>query len=128
VNAIDEAGGVVLHNAPGIPMFYGGLLLAEIASPVSFARGTPSSGASFNLGKWALYNMWFITLLDTKNPGRVLVAPSDQWTRGYGMKVRQHMAKATGMNHDLREAATMLFFHSIYPQPWVSLTTYIERL
>lgn len=130
VYCIREDGGIIYNGDPGPPPIPStvDLLLCEIASPTSFGRGGAREGTMFNLAKWAIYNVSMITWLDAMEPARLLVAPSNVWTKGYTAKARQALAGATAKNHDLRECQAMIYMYKLDPKPWVSLTEYLENL
>ena len=87
----------------------------------------------YQLAKWAIWNVAQATNLDFWMDGRgdsgvVLVAPSNIWTKGYELKARHAMARATSKQKDLRECETMIWFHSHHPANWVKLPDYLESL
>ncbi len=104
-----------------------GIVLFEIASYVSFNRGAGSHAAMGQLAKWALWNVAQAAMLhqQTGIGVRILVSPSNVWTRGYALDVRHKMAIATEKKKDLREAEAMLWFYAHRPQDWVPLPDFL---
>lgn len=103
-----------------------GTVLYEIAGP-AYAR-IDSRGATAQQTRWAIYNAAWAAKIDRLNPGRVLVAPSSKWTKGYDVKTRHALAKAKGKNKDIRECESMLWFFAQNPAAWAPLSTYLENL
>jgi hypothetical protein len=105
-------------------------VLFEIASPVSFNRSPGSDASVYHLARWAIWNVaWALRTeawLGEKH--RLLVAPSNVWTKGHTEKVRHSVAGCKLAKKDLRECEAMLFFHRLHPESWVDLGTYLRSL
>jgi hypothetical protein len=109
------------------------VLLFEIASPVSFNRGAAGHGAMTNLAKWALWNMAWGAKLNAMlawvdQDHRLLVAPSNVWTKGYEEKARHKMCGAVRKKKDLRECEAMIWFYKHDPKAWKTLPDYLAGL
>jgi hypothetical protein len=114
------------HEAQHITTF-----LFEIASPVSFNRGAAGHAAMYQLAKWAIWNSACaatLALLIARGGGTLLVAPSDEWTRGFDLKTRHAMAKCKQPKKDLRECECMIFMFKHRPQAWKPLPEYLASL
>ncbi len=103
-------------------------VLFEIASPTSAKRGGENAGQQYQLARWSIWNVANATMLLATAGAKLLVAPSNLWTKGYALEDRHAIAKATASTKDLRECQTMLYFHTIHPKPWVPLAAYLESL
>jgi hypothetical protein len=108
------------------------IILFEIASPVSFNRAAGSHAAMYQLAKWALWNvsqaMRLHMFLKSITTTKFLVAPSNEWTRGYDLKTRHAMARCQSKKKDLRECEAMMFFFAHYPQAWRPMPDYLAGL
>lgn len=107
-------------------------ILFEIASPVSFNRGASGHAAMTQLAKWAIWNaaqaMRLHMFAWNRGFQRVLVSPSNVWTRGYDLKTRHALAKCKQPKKDLRECEAMLWFYRQRPQDWKPLPEYLATL
>ncbi len=106
-------------------------VLFEIASPVSFNRGAAGHAAMTQLAKWAIWNAacaQHMHLFMCRPGRRVLVSPSNVWTKGYDLKTRHAMAKAKLAKKDLRECEAMIFMYKHDPDAWKPLPEYLATL
>ncbi len=106
-------------------------VLFEIASPVSFNRGAAGHAAMTQLAKWAIWNAAQAANLVHLNAAfgiRVLVAPSNVWTKGYDLHTRHAMAKCVQKKKDLRECEAMIFMYRHAPALWKPLPEYLATL
>jgi hypothetical protein len=106
-------------------------VLFEIASPVSFNRAAGSHAAMYQLAKWAIWNTacaQHMHLFHCRPGKRVLVAPSDQWTKGFDLKTRHAMCHAKQPKKDLRECEAMIWFYHHDPAAWKPLPDYLSQL
>jgi hypothetical protein len=109
------------------------LILFEIASPVSFNRGASGHAAMYQLAKWAIWNTAWASRIDQSlrlahTGTRMLVSPSDEWTRGFDLKTRHAMAKCKQPKKDLRECEAMIWFYRARPACWKPLPDYLATL
>ncbi|MEY2653886.1 MAG: hypothetical protein RLZZ524_914, partial [Pseudomonadota bacterium] len=105
------------------------IVLFEIASPVSFNRGAAGHAAMTQLAKWAIWNVACAVEIDRISPRqRILVAPSNVWTKGYDLHTRHAMAKCVQKKKDLRECEAMIFMYRHAPALWKPLPEYLATL
>lgn len=100
------------------------VVLFEIASAQLYRDG---GGAARNMIRWALYNVATATRLHAAGVP-LLVAPSHVWTRGYDLKTRHKLAKASARNKDLRECEAMIWFYRKTPTSWVPFPDFLDNL
>jgi hypothetical protein len=111
---------------------HGDQLLVEVSSPQSFVRGVLKPSIAYPLAKWALWNIAQAAGISnaihdiTGKP--MLVAPSDRWTKGFEVKTRHAMAKATAKNKDLRECQAMIWSYKHHPDCWLPMAYYLESI
>lgn len=106
-----------------------GVALFEIAAPVSFMRGQQATAPTYQLARWALWNVAQAALLWYAYPDRLLVAPSNIWTKGLPLAVRHKLAGADQkLNKDLRECQAMLWSYSVEPALWKPFDEYLRKL
>lgn len=105
-------------------------VLFEIASPVSFNRGAAGHAAMTQLAKWAIWNSVWAAKIDgiLGDSARLLVSPSNVWTKGFELKTRHAMAKCKQPKKDLRECECMIFMYKHCPELWKSLPDYLASL
>jgi hypothetical protein len=107
-------------------------VLFEIASPISFNRQAGGKAVMYQLAKWAIYNAAHAMsqhLFHHFRPGcRLLVAPSNEWTRGFDLKTRHAMARCQQKKKDLRECEAMIWFYKARPECWKPLPDYLASL
>jgi hypothetical protein len=103
-------------------------ILFEIASPVDY---TPdgNKAIAYNKRKWTIWNVaQAVHLADVNSCRNFLVASSSQWTKGYDLKTRHHMAGCKQKQKDLRECEAMIWFYKQDPSAWVPLPQYLSAL
>jgi hypothetical protein len=105
------------------------IYLFEIVSPVSFNRGAAGHAAMYQLAKWAIWNaVWASNMELEAGTAKLLVAPSNEWTKGFDLKTRHAMARCQQKKKDLRECEAMIWFYKARPECWIPLPDYLATL
>lgn len=105
-------------------------VLFEIASPVSGSRSSVSGNAvNYQLMRWVIWNSSQAERLTWLLPNqKILVAPSNKWTKGHPAEARHKLCQAKGSNHDLRECEAMIWYYRHEPETWVPLRQYLKEI